>query len=60
MLCIEGNNLTGTTEEKLTQRLKDSLNRFEIPKEIRYIDNFIQTETGKINKPKTLEHITST
>jgi o-succinylbenzoate---CoA ligase len=59
ILCMEGNNLPGTMEEKLTQRLKDSLNRFEIPKEIRYIDNFIQTETGKINKPKTLARIAS-
>lgn len=60
ILCVEGKYLSGTTEEKLTQRLKDSLNRFEIPKEIQYMDHFILTETGKINKPKTLEHITST
>lgn len=59
ILCIEGNNLPGTTEKKITQRLRDSLNRFEIPKEIRYIDNFIQTETGKINKPKILARIAS-
>jgi len=59
VLYMEGNNLAETTEEKLIQRLRDLLNRFEIPKEIRYIDTFNKTETGKINKPKTLERITS-
>jgi O-succinylbenzoic acid--CoA ligase len=60
ILCIEGDNLPGANEKKLIQRMRDSLKRFEIPKEIQYIDTFIQTETGKINKPKTVERITST
>lgn len=57
ILCIEGIPLQETMAEKLWQILNDTLSRFEIPKEIRYVATFIKTDTGKINKPKTLASV---
>lgn len=56
-LIVEGENLSATQEENLQQRFKESLSRYEIPKSIHCVTKFIQTDTGKINKPKTLELI---
>ncbi|GAA0872170.1 AMP-binding protein [Gangjinia marincola] len=43
--------------DSLTQEIKQlkSLDRFEYPKKILFIDTFIQTQTGKIHRSKTLE-----
>lgn len=57
ILLLEGEKLSSSQEENLRQQLKVSLSRYEIPKSIHYIPIFIQTDTGKINKPKTLELI---
>ncbi|HNV29547.1 MAG TPA: AMP-binding protein [Cyclobacteriaceae bacterium] len=54
-LIIEGETLLPNQEQDLQKQLAESLNRYEIPKSIRYVSKFIQTDTGKINKPKTLE-----
>lgn len=56
-LIVEGEKLSPGQEKNLRQRLKESLSRYEIPKSIHYVPEFIQTDTGKINKPKTLELI---
>lgn len=39
----------------LPAALKPALSSYEIPKEIFYLDEFIRTETQKINRPKTVE-----
>lgn len=52
-LIVEG-DLTSNQEQDLRLRLKDGLGRYEIPKTIRYATQFIQTDTGKIDKLKTL------
>jgi o-succinylbenzoate---CoA ligase len=54
-LFIEGSPLSPESEEMLQQTLKSTLSRFERPKSIRYIETFAETETGKINKIKTVE-----
>ncbi len=60
ILFVEG-EITDTRIEKiLLQRLKEKLGKYEAPKSIRYLSKFIQTNTGKINKPKTLELINVT
>lgn len=52
-LIMEG-DLTSNQEQNLRLRLKECLSRYEVPKTIRYATQFIQTDTGKINKLKTL------
>jgi O-succinylbenzoic acid--CoA ligase len=52
-LIMEG-DLTSNQEQDLRFRLKECLSRYEVPKTIRYASQFIQTDTGKINKLKTL------
>jgi o-succinylbenzoate---CoA ligase len=57
ILIVEG-EITNTSIEKiLLQRMKETLGKYEVPKSIRYVSKFIQTDTGKVNKPKTLEII---
>ncbi|MBL7871433.1 MAG: AMP-binding protein [Cyclobacteriaceae bacterium] len=55
-LVIEG-KLSITQEQRLAERLKQKLNRYEVPKSIRYTPAFVETDTKKINKTKTLETI---
>lgn len=57
-LIVEGETLLPNQEQDLQKQLAESLNRYEIPKSIRYISKFIHTDTGKINKSKTLEMLT--
>jgi o-succinylbenzoate---CoA ligase len=57
ILFIEGEMLETRLEQTLMQRLKETVGKYEVPKSIRYVSKFIQTDTGKVNKPKTLELI---
>ena len=47
--------------DKVSQELKDKflevLDKYEIPKEIYFVDKFIRTETGKINRKLTADNI---
>ncbi len=54
-LIIEGDKPHHNNEKIILQRLKGELGKFEVPKSIRYVSKFMQTDTGKINKSKTLE-----
>ncbi len=56
-LFVEGEIPDKNLEQILLQRMKENLGKYEVPKSIRYAPKFIQTETGKINKLKTLELI---
>jgi o-succinylbenzoate---CoA ligase len=47
----------GKQQPELPAALKLALSGYEVPKGIFYLDKFILTETGKINRPKTLELI---
>jgi YebC/PmpR family DNA-binding regulatory protein len=50
VLIVEGYEQPG-----LLTALKLALPTYEIPRDIFYLDQFIRTETQKINRPKTLE-----
>ncbi len=56
-LFIEGNRFEPQTEEFIHEKMNQSLSKFERPKSIRYVLKFVSTDTGKINKNKTLELI---
>lgn len=58
-LFFEGVPLSTQIEEMIKMKIKESLNRFERPKSIQYISKFVDTDTGKINKRKTIASIQS-
>ena len=51
ILVIEGN------EQILSSTIFDSLDKFEKPKEVVFVSEFVETETKKINRSQTLEKI---
>lgn len=53
VLIVESAPFTSTIERKIHSVLKDSLTRFERPKEIFYMRNFCYTPSGKIQKGET-------
>src|SRR5690606_10643887 len=53
-LVIESNHST-EHKIKLLERLKLDLGLYEVPKNIFLISEFIRTNSGKINRPKTIE-----
>jgi o-succinylbenzoate---CoA ligase len=55
MLIIEGGSFSGSEIIELQSRFRVALPKYEIPKEIRFVFSFTQTETQKINRKKTLE-----
>lgn len=60
LILIVEDNLTSSTDKKsLFVKISnlESLSKFEIPKEIYFTDQFIETETGKIQRKKTLQKI---
>lgn len=56
VLVIE-NNTTKTDSEKVLKRISESLEitKYEVPKEVYFVKNFIETETKKIQRSKTLD-----
>lgn len=56
-LFIEGMPLTPQMEEVIHQKFKETLDRYERPKSIRYVASFCNTDTGKINKRLTIASV---
>jgi O-succinylbenzoic acid--CoA ligase len=57
ILFIEGNNLSIDDEEQIMSQVKEHLSApspHAIPKEIRYLPKFSETETGKIKVSETV------
>lgn len=53
-LVIEGKPFNEDVQRHLQSEMKRLLDKYEIPKEIKFLEKFVQTETGKINRPKTI------
>lgn len=58
-LIVEG-KLSEYQEEELKQILKSKLYKFEVPRSIICLPSFIRTDSGKINRMKTLALLNST
>jgi len=54
---LEGEKLNHPDEEKIKQHLKRILNKYEVPKEFKYISDFCTTGSGKIDKQATLKNL---
>jgi O-succinylbenzoic acid--CoA ligase len=59
ILVIEGETFTDSKLNFITGQFKAKLLKYEIPKEVKFIRIFIETETQKVNRKKTLQLITS-
>lgn len=57
VLIMESQPLSSEDEESLLRELRKELHRYEVPREIHYLDEFAETENGKINRKKTLKKI---
>ncbi len=53
-LLIESSPFHEETIHQLQSEMRVRLSKYEIPKEVRFLERFEQTETGKINRPKTI------
>ena len=53
-LFFEGEPFSPQVEELLQMKMNRSLDKFERPRFIHFIKKFVDTETGKINKGKTI------
>jgi O-succinylbenzoic acid--CoA ligase len=53
-LIMEGSPLAAQIQEHLQKKLMELPDRYDRPKSIRYVSEFITTDTGKINKVKTI------
>lgn len=57
VLVVEGQPMSEGDEAELLNDIKTDLHKYEIPKEIVYLDAFVETENGKINRKKTAKLI---
>jgi len=53
-LFIEGTPFDNHKEKLFQEKINQLLNRFEIPKSIQFMLQFVNTDTGKINKNKSI------
>ena len=53
-LFLEGSQLPENIEDNFMKQLQKTLSRYEMPQEIRYLEKFAETETGKIMRQETL------
>ncbi len=59
VLVIEGQALSEDDQNELTEDLKVALHKYEIPKDIHYVDAFEETENGKLYRKNTLKELKS-
>jgi O-succinylbenzoic acid--CoA ligase len=57
VLVVEGQPMNEGDEAELLTDIKTDLHKYEIPKQIVYLDAFVETENGKINRKKTAKLI---
>lgn len=56
VLFIEGEGIGSKIKEVFFKNIQAILSKYEVPKEIYFVKNFVETPTGKIDKKKTMEH----
>lgn len=56
-LIIEGSPLRLEEEEHVRTKLSGALATYELPRSIHYTEKFAETDTQKIDRPKTLERL---
>lgn len=54
VLILEGEEVESKIKEEFFKNIQGILSKYEVPKEIYFVKNFIETPTGKVDKKKTL------
>lgn len=57
VLVLESMPMSPSDESELTDMLRNELSKYELPKEVHYLDQFVETENGKINRKKTMKKV---
>lgn len=57
VLVIESQPMAEDDQAELMKDLKGQLHKYELPKEILFLDSFAETENGKLNRKKTVAQI---
>lgn len=60
VLIIEGGSFDEGKSKIFEANMKSVLDKFEVPKDVVFIDHFVETSTGKINRRLTLEKLIET
>ena len=55
VLVLESQPLSPMDEEEIMNDMRNDLSKYEVPKEVCYVDEFVETENGKINRKKNGE-----
>jgi O-succinylbenzoic acid--CoA ligase len=55
VLVIESQPMAPGDQEEIMAELRGLLHKYEVPKEMIFIDSFVETENGKLNRKKTLQ-----
>lgn len=58
-LIIESQPMSESDEQLLLSDLRQELSKYEVPKEVHYMDEFVETENGKIHRKKTIKKVGS-
>jgi O-succinylbenzoic acid--CoA ligase len=56
-LLIESQPMAEDDQKELMKDLKAHLHKYEMPKEIVFLDSFSETENGKLNRKKTIQQV---
>lgn len=56
-LIVEGSSFTNDTQWNIEKELEEKIGRYERPKELKFIGNFMRTENGKVKRDDTLNLI---
>jgi len=56
ILIVEGEVDDSNQPDMLMSKFKKNLDKFEVPKEIVYLSEFLRTETGKIMRQENIQH----
>lgn len=57
VLIIESQPLSEADEAVLMDQIRQELSKYEVPKEVHYLDEFVETENGKIHRKKTVKSV---
>ena len=57
VIVVESQPLAEIDQEDLLSEMKKEFHKYEIPREFCFLDEFVETENGKINRKKTLKKI---
>lgn len=56
ILVVEGKEVKSEIKELFFKKIQSVLSKYEIPKDVYFVENFVETQTGKIDKKAIIAH----